>query len=163
MISIIKPKDYEQCLNIYNYYILNTTVSFEEKSLSLLDFKKRILRIKKDYIFVVYKEKDKVLGYAYLDHFSLRSAYRISLDLSIYVDKNYLHKHIGQELLNYILNYAKNNQIENIISVVSDDNLGSIKFHLHNNFIEMGHLENIAYKMNQKLGIKYFVLNVKKK
>ena len=52
------------------------------------------LKIKEKYPYIVIKENNKVLDYAYLNTFNERSTYRYTADLSIYIDKDHLHEHL---------------------------------------------------------------------
>lgn len=130
MIRKIEEKDIEQCLNIYNFYIKESTATFECDTLNIAEFKERIKRIVKNFPYLVYEYENKVLGYAYLDYFIDRKAAFMSADLSIYVDPNTRYvdpntrsKTLGTQLLNEIIEIASNYGIKNIISVVTTDNL----------------------------------------
>lgn len=60
------------------------------------EFDARVERISRIYPYIVARnDAGEVVGYAYLDTFSPRSAYRRTADLSIYVSHRHLHEHIG--------------------------------------------------------------------
>lgn len=148
--------DVERCLEIYNYYIENTTYTFEEKMLTYRDFKSRIDCISEKYPFLVAVEDNRILGYTYLNDFNERSAYRYTADLSIYVDKNECHKGIGFFLLNQIEDIARKEGIKNIVSVITDENFGSKCFHEKSGFKQVGRLENVGIKFNRWLSVDYY-------
>lgn len=156
MVEIIKEEDVSQCLAIYNYYIENTAATFECSKISLLDFNKRVNRIKEKFPFYVCKIDSKVVGYAYLDYFIEREASYMTADLSIYVDINSRGKNIGYELLNKIKSVAPAYGIKNIISVITTDNVSSQRFHEKNGFKLEGVINNIACKFNHNLGVIYY-------
>ena len=79
MIRYVEEKDYKEITDIYNYYIKNTTITFEEDELSYDNMRKRIDSIKKKFPYIVYEEDGSILGYAYLNYFSERSAYRFTI------------------------------------------------------------------------------------
>lgn len=155
-IEFIKEEDIVQCLNIYNYYIENTCFTLEEEKLSIEEFAKRVNRIKEKYPYIVIKENNKVLGYAYLDVFNSRSAYKITADLSIYIDHNCIHQHLENILLNEIEKEAKKYNIKNIVSIITRNNIDSISFHEKHGFVLEGHLNDVANKFNKSLCIYYF-------
>lgn len=155
-IEFIKEEDIVQCLIIYNYYIENTCFTLEEEKLSIEEFAKRVNRIKEKYPYIVIKENNKVLGYAYLDVFNSRSAYKITADLSIYIDHNCIHQHLGNISLNEIEKEAKKYNIKNIVSIITSNNTDSISFHEKHGFVLEGHLNDVANKFNKSLGIYYF-------
>lgn len=156
-IERLKSEDIEQVLRIYNYYILNSCFTLEEEALSLETFTKRCETIMSRYPYIVAKDDDgKVVGYAYLDEFNSRSAYRHTADLSIYVDKDRLHDHIGQFLLDNIEDIASEYEITTIISLVTSENNNSVKFHERNGFLLEGNIRDCANKFGKDLGVYYY-------
>ena len=149
--------DIASCLDIYNYYIENTCSTLEEEKLSLKSFKDRVKNITSKYPFIVLKsDEGEVLGYAYLNTFNPRSAYRITADLSIYIDYRYTKSHLGGLLLKAIEGKSKEYGISNIISIVTGCNKASSKFHEKNGFVLEGELKDVAIKFGEKLGVYYY-------
>jgi L-amino acid N-acyltransferase YncA len=155
-IENIKNEDIPRCVEIYNYYIINTCHTLEEEPISEEIFKNRVETISKKYPYIVYKDDNNfVLGYAYVHAFHERSAFKKSVELSIYVDKDHLHEHIGQSLFDKMMELVKKQGFTNVISVVTEENKKSISFHLKNGFILEGTLHNIAYKLNTDVSVCY--------
>ena len=152
----LEEKDIAKCLEIYNYYIENTCFTFEEEKLSLESFKKRCEGICEKYPYIVLENDGEIIGYAYLNTFNPRSAYRITADLSVYVSKDHLHEHAGGILLKEIEKLAPECGIANIISIVTSENENSNRFHLKNGFVLEGTLNDVAVKFGKVLGINYF-------
>ncbi len=148
--------DVAACLSIYGYYITDTCVTCEEAIPSIEEFTERVKRITAKYPFLVAKENGKVIGYAYLDAFNPRSAYRITADLSIYLDKDCARHGTGTALYREIENLARAQGVENIISIITATNENSIRFHEKNGFSCVGTLENVAIKFGQPLSVKYY-------
>ncbi len=156
LIRKLEDSDIDACLNIYNYYIENTCYTLEEERLSSSDFTSRVKRIQAHYPFLVYvDDENQVLGYAYLDVFHERSAYKKTADLSIYVDKDHLHDHIGVILLNAIEKEAKEYSITNIISIVTSENENSLHFHEKHGFLLEGNIHDVAYKLGRSISVYY--------
>ena len=105
-----------------------------------------MLHIKKNPFIVLENDEGTIVGYAYLNTFNLRSAYRITSDLSIYVNKDHLYVHIGAILLKEIEKLAQERVILNIISIVTSENDNSSSFHLKNGFVLEGTIHDIAIK-----------------
>lgn len=158
----LEDKDIASCLDIYNYYIENTTISFEEEKLNLSDFTKRCKKIKEKYPYIVCEnENGEVVGYAYLSAYSERSAYRISADLSIYVSKDHMHEHLGGLLLKEIEKLARERKILNIISIVTEENTNSKKFHEKHGFVLEGSLHDVGLKFGKILGVNFYRKSLK--
>ena len=93
MIRPVKFSDLASILNIYNYYIRETTVTFEETEISTEELAGRIRKVESVGLpWLVAEDKDEITGYAYANRWKERSAYRHSVEISVYVD----HKKLGQ-------------------------------------------------------------------
>lgn len=153
----IEKKDVAQCLDIYNYYIENTCFTLEEERLGLDSFENRCKEISERYPFIVAEnDEGAIIGYAYLNTFNPRSAYRKTADLSIYVSKSHLHEHVGGILLQEIEKLALRYGIANIISIVTNENQNSINFHLRNGFALEGTIHEVAIKFGKVISVSYF-------
>ncbi len=152
----IRSSDIARCLEIYNYYIEKTTVSFEEKPLSLGDFTERVKKIAENYPFIVADDGEKTVGYAYLDRFHERSAYRYTADLSIYLDRDCIAKGTGGMLLDEIERRGKSMGIKNVISLITEENALSVAFHEKHGFRPVGRLEKVGVKFGRSLDVLYY-------
>ena len=156
-ISPVSLSDAAVIAEIYNYYIKNTVITLEETEVSAVEFKRRIAKITKNYPFLVAKSKNgEVLGYAYLNVFNERSAYRITADLSIYVSHEKLCAGIGEKLFSEIEKAAKERGFKNLISIITANNDRSKKFHERNGFVKVGKIDDVAFKFNNLIGIEYY-------
>lgn len=156
IIRDIKESDAAACLEIYNYYIEGSTATFEEERLTAEEFLKRIRRISEKYPFTVAEENGEVVGYAYLDVYNERSAYRYTADLSIYISHKCVSRGIGGMLLSDIEKRAEKAGIRNIISLVTGENAASIAFHERHGFSKCGHLKNVGLKFGRELDVVFY-------
>lgn len=155
-ISPVRPSDISRCTDIYNYYIENTCITLEEQTIDEAELSARVERITASYPFLVARDESGApVGYAYLDVFNARSAYRCTADLSIYVDPDRRHEHIGSALYDEIERAAGNFGIENIVSLITSDNEASIAFHRRRGFSLSGELDNVAFKLGRSVGIVF--------
>ena len=155
-ISLVRSSDISRCTEIYNYYIKNTCNTLEEQPIDEAEFSARVKRITASHPFLVARDKTGApVGYAYLDVFNARSAYRCTASLSIYVDPDRRHEHIGSTLYDEIEQAAGNYGIENIVSLIANDNEASIAFHRRCGFSLSGELDNVAFKLGRSIGIVF--------
>lgn len=152
----VEEKDIERCLEIYNYYIENTTITFEETPLTLSGFSDRIKGITKNYPFLVAEDEKTVVGYAYFDVFNARSAYRHTADLSVYLDKNCLSKGMGSLLYKTLEKEAAKYEINNIVSLITSENEKSVAFHKKNGFSFKGELTDVGVKFGRVLSVLFY-------
>ncbi len=157
IIRNICEEDIKSCLDIYNYYIENTSYTFEEEKLELSAFTERVKTITNKFPYIVAEnDQGKVVGYAYLSEFISRSACRITADLSIYVSLEHTRENVGGILLDSIEALARDIGILNIISVVTSSNVRSCNFHLKHGFILEGVVHDIAIKFGELQSVNYY-------
>ncbi|HJP31030.1 MAG TPA: N-acetyltransferase family protein [Candidatus Latescibacteria bacterium] len=82
----VEAADHERITSIYNHYIVNTIISFEEEIVSVEQMRRRIERVQTGYPYLVAEAEGIVVGYAYATHFRERHAYRFSTETTVYVD-----------------------------------------------------------------------------
>ena len=153
----IAPEDITACTELYNYYIENTCITLEEEPVTPEEFGARAVRITKDYPYIVARDgAGKPVGFAYLDVFNSRSAYRCTADLSIYVDRACRGSGVGQKLYAEIERLGRERGIENLISIITSDNEVSLRFHRKNGFTEIGVMPAVAFKFGKYLDVSFF-------
>lgn len=152
----LEERDIKRCLEIYNYYIENTTVTFEEVPLSYEDFHKRLTCIAADYPFLVAEDGGTVIGYAYLDKYNPRSAYRYTADLSVYFDKSAVLRGCGSRIYAALEKEAVKREFKNIVSLITADNAASIAFHKKQGFNAAGMLCNVGLKFGKTLSVAIY-------
>ena len=68
MIRNVQIEDAQELLDIYNYYVVNTVITFDLEALSLDAFKEKITTVSDDYPFIVGK---KIVNQTVYDELSL--------------------------------------------------------------------------------------------
>ena len=152
----IRQEDCSSCLAIYNRYITDTTVTFEETPLSEAMWRARVERIAEHYPYLVACENGKIVGYAYLDAYSERSAYRYTADLSVYLAPDVTGHGIGGALLAEIEVRAAKQGIRHLISLVTGENAVSMRFHERHGFRRVGALEQVGFKQGKWLDVAIY-------
>lgn len=157
MIRELCKGDIARCLEIYNYYIVNDTATFEITPLSLSAFMQRVETIQAEDPWLVYEENGCVLGYAYLSPYSEREAFAASKDFSVYVDAQVRGKGIGRKLMMAVLEAARARGVHLVVSVITCGNEASEKLHHACGFVKTGELPEAGCKFGKQLGVSFFV------
>lgn len=156
MIREVKLSDAKAIVNIYNYYILNTNITFEEKQLTVDDMEERIIEKTAKHPWIVYERDGQVIGYAYLSGWHSRSAYRYSNEVSIYLDRNEKGHGIGKELFANLLEISKDYGVHTIVSGITIPNAESISLHEKFGFKKIAEFKEIGFKNNKWLNVGYW-------
>lgn len=94
-------------------------------------------------IFVLV-DNEQVVAWLSLSDYLPRPAYHLSVEISLYVDKAYVGKGLGSQLLAYGLDWAKNNGIVNVIALIFAHNTASIRLFYKHQFSQWGILPKVC-------------------
>src|ERR1044072_3835096 len=92
----VTTEDAERIAEIYNWYILNTIITFETDVVSPQEMKKRIQEKIIQHDWLVGEANQEVIGYAYYGPFRPRSAYHDTVESTIYVSPASVGKGFGR-------------------------------------------------------------------
>ena len=145
---------------IYNHYVENTTVTFEETAVLPEEMKERIDTITSAYPWLVYEDHGHLLGYAYANRWSERAAYRHSVETTVYVHKDAFGRGIGTALYKELLTHLKNKGFHTAIGRLALPNQSSIALHEKLGFQKVGHIKEAGFKFNQWIDVGYWQLIV---
>lgn len=141
--------------DIYNFEVLNTLATFDtvqrsnEKALIWYNHHNDTNRP----IFV-YELDKKVVGFCSLSDYRQLDAYLKTVEISLYVDKDYQGLGFGKKLACHALSYAKARaDIHNVIAVITSVNEKSIKLFKKLDFQDGGTIKDTGFKFNQTLSI----------
>ncbi|MDR0371884.1 MAG: GNAT family N-acetyltransferase [Prevotellaceae bacterium] len=159
MIRNITVNDAGQIADIYNYYVAHTIITFEEKKLTVAETEKRMTEIRgKGFPYIVYEENERILGFACLNNFRSRAAYDITLETSIYLDKNETGKGIGTILYTGLIERAGEMNIHSLVGVISLPNEKSRELHRKFDFKFIGNLRESGMKFGRLIDVEFWQL-----
>lgn len=136
---------------IYTFYVTRTAASFEETSPSVEEMTARWSNlVGRGMPFLVAEEKGEVLGYTYAGPFRQRSAYRYTVEDSIYVAPFVVRRGIGGLLLSSLIERCTQLGYRQMIAVIGDSaNQPSIALHRANGFGQEGVLRGVGLKFGR--------------
>ncbi len=158
MIRPVTSADSERICSIYNYYVENTVITFEELSLTVDEMQARIAGISETFPYFVYEHEGEVIGYAYAARFRPREAYRFTVELSIYVDKDRQRQGAGSALMQSLLEELKHRNFHSATGIIALPNEKSVKLHERYGFKKVGHIYEVGYKFGKWIDVGYWQL-----
>ena len=137
--------------SIYAHHVLNGLASFEEAAPPAEEMRRRYEDItRRGLPYLVAEEKGEVLGYGYCTLYRARSAYRYTLEDSIYVRQGNQGKGIGKAVLAELISRCTALSYRQIIAVIGDSaNAASIAVHASLGFVRAGNLRSTGYKFGR--------------
>lgn len=160
MIRNVKLEDSKEIVDIYNYYILNTCVTFDMDKLDSKDMEKKIKeKINKD-PWIVYEEDNKILGYAYVGEWRSKAAFNFTKEVTIYLNPVEKGKGIGTKLMDELIKRCKENGINTLISVITVPNDASTYLHEKFGFKKVAYYEKVGFKQEKWLDVESWQLHI---
>ena len=83
---------------IYNSYVRDTVITFEETPVSAAEMARRIADTTARFPWLVWDDGGAVVGWAYATEWKTRSAYRFSVETTVYVAASHQGRGIGAAL-----------------------------------------------------------------
>lgn len=152
----VKLEDARQIADIYNYYVLETHHSFETEALSVNEMMDRVDAITESCPFLVCEKDGEIVGFAYGTHYKPRSAYKHSVEVSVYLKNDSKHKGIGTRLYEKLFQEIEKMNVHAIIAGISLPNEASIKLHEKFGFEKVAHFREVGFKMNRWVDVGYW-------
>lgn len=140
---------------IYNYYVANSTVTFDEDAMTLAEWRDKfayLSRLGMPFI-VAESPRGQILGYALVAPWKQKKAYRFTVENSIYLGAASTGKGLGRALLAELITRSKAAGLKEIIAVIADQGAdASIALHEKFGFKEIGRMGRVGFKFDRWLG-----------
>ena len=147
------PEDAAKLLAIYAWYVEHTAVTFECKTPTPDEFRRRIERTLVHYPFLLLEDGGAVLGYASAGPFVGRDAYRFSCEMTIYLDHAARGRGYGPMLYTALEERLKAMGILNLYACIGDPieedetlTRASERFHSRLGYVKLGTFHRCGYK-----------------
>ena len=136
---------------IYRHHVLTGLGSFEEEPPDLAEMRRRHAEIMARQLPYLVAERDSCLaGYAYAAPYRARSAYRHTLEDSIYVAPWAQGSGAGDRLLAELILLCTEAGYRQIVAVIGDSaNAASISLHAACGFLRVGTLRSVGFKFGR--------------
>ena len=152
-----EPKDAGSICDIYNYYVKNTLITFEDVSVSTGDMQSRIEMATPLYPWLVCEVDGELVGYAYGSKWKERSAYKHTVETTIYVKHGLAGKGYGKTLYAALFEELSKKNFHVILGCIALPNETSVKLHECFGFEKVGHFKEVGYKFNQWIDVGYWL------
>lgn len=157
MIRPTTDSDAESIVRIYNHYIRNTIVTFEEQTISADEIATRMRKVRSQSLpYLVAVENDRVVGYSYASKWHDRSAYRFSVETTVYLDADYVGRGFGSELYEALMEQLKEKGMHVAVGGISLPNAGSIALHEKFGFKKVAHFSEAGIKFGTWIDVGYW-------
>jgi phosphinothricin acetyltransferase len=160
------PEDLPSVREIYNYYVTNSTVTFDDAPMTLRAWRTKYEHIRKAAMpfLVAESPNGQILGYALVSPWSPKAGYRYTVENSIYLGPAARGKGLGRPLLEALLERCREADIREVIAIIADQGAeASIAMHERLGFVEVGRMGRVGFKFDRWLGTITMQKSLRKK
>ena len=140
-------RDAAACAAIYEPYVRETAISFEDRPPDARELAERIERFQSSYQWLVAEEEGEVVGYAYGCPHRERAAYRWAVDVSVYVNPRRQRRGFGRALYAELLTLLRGQGFFVACAGITLPNDGSVALHESLGFTPVGVYRRIGFKL----------------
>jgi phosphinothricin acetyltransferase len=158
MIRPCRLSDAQQICEIYNHHVLNTVVTFEETPVSVDEMARRIGVVTEKWPWFVWEEQGAIAGYAYATMWKERSAYRFSVESTVYIAEGRIRRGIGAALYRELLPELRRRGAHYVIGGIALPNDASVALHEKLGFTKIGQFVEVGFKHGRWVDVGYWAL-----
>jgi phosphinothricin acetyltransferase len=152
------PADLPAINDIYNHYVLHSTATYQDEPDPLEARRAWFDRHGPDHPITVAEADGRIVGWGSLSPFHARSAYRRTVEDSVYVHHEHHRQGIGRVLLEDLIARAAQIGHHTIIGLIDGSQAPSIALHERLGFTRVAHLREVGFKFERWLDVVYVQL-----
>jgi L-amino acid N-acyltransferase YncA len=151
--------DASKIVEIYNDYIRSSHATFEVEPIDPVEMENRMSEsVDNDYPFIVAEENGRIAGYAYGQRYRSRTAYIHSIEISVYIDREFVGRGLGTDLYNDLIPGILASGFHAVIAGISLPNNASIRLHEKFGFKKIAHFKEVGRKFDRWIDVGYWEL-----
>jgi L-amino acid N-acyltransferase YncA len=145
---------------IYNHYVQTTTITFEEQAVHIDEMARRIENVGATLPWYVFERDGAVIAYAYATPWRVRSAYRFSVESSVYVSPGVPRQGIGSQLYKVLIEDLRARGMQVVLGGIAQPNTASVRLHESLGFEKVAHFKRVGRKFGQWVDVGYWELQL---
>jgi L-amino acid N-acyltransferase YncA len=156
-IRVATAADAESVAGIYNYYINDTVVTFEEEAVSSAEMARRIDEVTSASLpWLVAELSDRILGYAYASKWKGRCGYRFASEISVYLAQDQLGLGLGSRLYSTLFPLLRDRGMHAVIGGIALPNMASVALHEKFGLNKVAHFKEVGFKFGRWIDVGYW-------
>ena len=141
--------DLAAMLELYNFYIINTTATFDHGQITPEEFRQRIFIGHEKYKTYIIRLGDETVGFCFLAQYRKKAAYDRTAEIGLYLKPDFTGKNIGDDTVIFLEKVAISKGIRVIIASISGENTASIKLFQKMGYERCAHYRQVGEKFGR--------------
>lgn len=153
----LTEKDLPFVLELYNYYTLHSTAVYFIEPITLEEVRAIVPIGNQLYrSFLIRDKNDEAVGFCYFNRFKERPAFRVSVEVTIYLHPDQTGKGFGSEALCLLESYIRAEGFTNAVALIDSANDASIRLFRRHGYECCARIQSVAEKMGQLLTLEIY-------
>ena len=144
--------------DIYNHYVRYSTCTYQEEPEPLEGRRQWFTHHDEQHPVIVAEVDGQVVGWGSLSAYHARSAYRRTVENSVYVHHQHHRRGMGSLLLHELIARARRLGHHAILAGIDAEQTASVALHARFQFEQVGHFKQIGFKFGRWLDVIYMEL-----
>ncbi|MBN2853815.1 MAG: N-acetyltransferase [Clostridia bacterium] len=149
-------KHIKEIVQIYNYYIANSTATFHTETINKKQMRKIVFFDDILYSSYTMFSGDEIIGYCLIAPFNSRDAYKATVYVAVYLKPDQIHKGYGKQALNFLEKKALGLPIRSLLALICAENDDSIRLFEKCGYEKVGTIKKAGVKFNRLLDVVYY-------
>ncbi len=142
---------------LYNYYVKETFITFEEEEVPPAEIGRRIEAVVSASLpWLIAERAGQIVGYAYASKWHARTAYRFSAEITVYVDSNQKRLGVGSRLYDRLFPILLARGIHAVVASIALPNEPSVALHEKFGLSKVAHFSEVGFKFNRWIDVGYW-------
>jgi phosphinothricin acetyltransferase len=156
-IRIATVSDAGRIAEIYNHYIAKTVVTFEEAPVTGDEMRRRMTDVSASALpWLVAESGGRIAGCAYATKWKARSAYRFSVETTVYLGDGLGRHGLGSRLYEELFRLLKEKGVHAAIGGIALPNDASVALHEKFGMRKVAHFEEVGFKFGKWVDVGYW-------
>ena len=158
MVRSATTDDAARICDIYNHYVLHSTITFEEQPVSVEEMEQRIAETLTGLPWLVWEEGRVIQGYAHASKWKGRCAYRYSVESTAYMADGSAGRGIGTKLYEALVSALRECDMHVVMGGIALPNEASVALHEKLGFEKAAQFREVGWKFGKWIDVGYWQL-----
>jgi Sortase and related acyltransferases len=149
----MERKYLEAARDLYQYYVANTTVTYQIHEATLADMESLLFFDTPKYRSFAALEDGAFIGYGIITRYKSREAFDNTAEITIYLAQSATGKRYGRIVVDHLESFARSQNIHVLESLISGDNVASVKLFERCGYAKCAHHHEVGFKFGRWLDL----------
>ena len=156
-IRAAEERDAAAIAELYNHYVSRSVITFEEEPVTPGEIARRVAEVRSASLpWLIAEEGSRVTGYAYAAPWKTRTAYRYSVEITVYIDPACAARGIGSLLYGQLIPMLQAQHIHAVIGGIALPNQASVALHEKFGFRKVAEFREVGFKFDRWIDVGYW-------